>query len=380
MPIPFNDVLENLSFYTKRRSAEELKALKYIIYGAGDTGKKIAKKLKAFGYDVAFLFDDYSASTVLKPEEINIYHSDDIKNNKINSDSHFIVIIATWMTVEIVEEKLSYLPDFDLMSLTEFFVNFAELIDIDDILFLTSFQNYWKEKALICELATVWADDISTQLYYYIWLYRLTGNRVYLPPISQGIQYFPEDLVGHLNELNILDCGAHRGDTIKQAAELFSLCNVIAFEPDLKNFDYLSKICVSLRNENKISGIVLTLPCGVYNQTQYFRFDSSGNQASHLSDHGDVVIQTVSIDELNLDSLDINFIKMDIEGAEVEALKGMRHFIQKKRPLLALSAYHKPSDLLNIIRVLQTWNMGYRFFLRNYRAEGMDLIIYAIPD
>ncbi len=379
MQTTFNNVIENIDCHIKKRSHEELKVLNYIIYGAGDTGKKIARQLKHFGYNVEFLFDDYSQSDLLMPENINIYHVNDVISQKVNVNKHFVVIIATWMPVDVVQKKLTYLPDFDMMTLTELFSHFSGIIQLENILFLTSFQNYWKEKNAICQLATLWQDDISRDLYHQIWLYRLTGNRMYYPTISPGIQYFPQELVGQIHELNMIDCGAHRGDTIQQAAKLFSLCNVIAFEPDLSNFNELSRVCTDLKNQAKIKGTVLTLPCGVYNKTYYFRFDSSGNQASHLSEQGNSMIQTVSIDMLNLDSVEINFIKMDIEGAEVEALEGMQNFIQKKRPILALSAYHKPSDLLNIVFLIQAWNLNYRFYLRNYRAEGMDLIIYALP-
>lgn len=378
MPPPFSEVIKHIDCYKKKYTPLMLKGFKYLIYGAGDTGKKIARQLVAAGYDVAFLFDDHTKNQHLMPENIPIYHSSEIQDARIRE--RFMIIIATWMTIDAVEKKLAYFPDFDVMTLTELFVNFSDLVRFDDILFLTSFKQYWKQVASIQQLAEIWADDISINLYHQIWLYRLTGNRDYYPVISSEIQYFPKELLdGRLHEMNLLDCGAHIGDTIKQAAILFKLSNVIAFEPDLDNFKRLSAQCTLLKDQAVIHGVLFTLPCGVYDKTQYLRFSSSGNQASHVSSEGETIIQTVRVDDLHLESCNINFIKMDIEGAEVEALQGMQMLIQKQRPILALSAYHKPNDLLNIVLLLKAWDLNYQFYLRNYRAEGMDLIIYALP-
>lgn len=58
------------------------------------------------------------------------------------------------------------------------------------------------------------------------------------------------------------------------------------------------------------------------------------------------VIETVALDEL-IDER-VTFLKMDIEGAEAEAIKGAKNIIQKDKPKLAICIYHKPNDLWEI--------------------------------
>jgi len=75
------------------------------------------------------------------------------------------------------------------------------------------------------------------------------------------------------------------------------------------------------------------------------------NQGSNISD-GDIYINTESIDELFLDK-GISFIKMGIEGAETEVLKGGAATIKKYKPKLAISVYHKKDDIYEIILLIK---------------------------
>jgi hypothetical protein len=98
-----------------------------------------------------------------------------------------------------------------------------------------------------------------------------------------------------------------------------------------------------------------------------------------ISEDGDVVIQVVQLDEFLTDA-EINFVKMDIEGAEMEALEGMTNLIKNHAPHLAISVYHKPSDLWIIGNSLHQRFPGfYNFYLRMYGEQTFDTILYAVP-
>ena len=93
---------------------------------------------------------------------------------------------------------------------------------------------------------------------------------------------------------------------------------------------------------------------------------------------GNDIINVVSIDEVIINK-DVNFVKMDIEGAEVEALNGAKELISKYEPILAISAYHKYDDLWTILETINSFNVEYKYFMRMYEYNGFGIVYYAIP-
>ena len=69
---------------------------------------------------------------------------------------------------------------------------------------------------------------------------------------------------------------------------------------------------------------------------------------------------------------------MDIEGAELDTLKGAQKTILKYRPKLAICVYHKPEDLLTIPSYILSLHKDYRLYLRNYMMPGRETVLYAI--
>lgn len=88
---------------------------------------------------------------------------------------------------------------------------------------------------------------------------------------------------------------------------------------------------------------------------------------------------TVTIDDLvrdqNIDRVD--FIKMDIEGAELESLRGAKNTIRQFRPQLAISVYHKPNDFWEIPQYLDSLELGYKFALRHFTIHNEETVLFA---
>lgn len=91
-------------------------------------------------------------------------------------------------------------------------------------------------------------------------------------------------------------------------------------------------------------------------------------------------VETLSIDDLvklkNISRVD--FIKMDIEGAEIPTLKGAAETIKKFKPKLAISAYHKSDDLVTIPKLIQSIRNDYHFYIDYYTIIGHEIVLYAI--
>jgi len=186
--------------------------------------------------------------------------------------------------------------------------------------------------------------------------------------------YFPEDLPSWRQPLRMVDCGAFDGDTLRAAQRHgyeFEAC--VAFEPDPTNFAKLGPTVQSVRGG-------MAWPCGVSDRTQLLRFSAQGDTGSSVSEHGELAIQCVSLDD-TIPHFAPNLIKLDIEGSEQAALEGARRLIQESRPGLAVSVYHLPTDIWRIPLLLSDM-LGPRcsFFLRRHSRTIADTVLYVFPE
>jgi FkbM family methyltransferase len=220
-------------------------------------------------------------------------------------------------------------------------------------------------------------DDESLNLLSAILKYRENGLVSDLPipyPISK--QYLADDLRTPPINLNIIDLGACQGENLEyfiEAGRVFE--DGYLLEPDAHNFAIL-KSKLSKLNLNGLSCLQL----GAWEKSTILKFDSSGSTSASFSDTGIVEVEVVALDDFIPENFRTNFIKMDIEGAELNALKGMVQVIKRDNPHLAISIYHKPQDLWEIGNFLSlTFPNVYNYYLRMYGHQTFDTILYAIP-
>ncbi|OQY48104.1 MAG: hypothetical protein B6247_25605 [Candidatus Parabeggiatoa sp. nov. 2] len=94
-----------------------------------------------------------------------------------------------------------------------------------------------------------------------------------------------------------------------------------------------------------------------------------------MTNLGEINIDVSSIDNLGVET---TFIKMDIEGAELEALKGASETIRKYKPKLAIALYHNPQHLTEIPILIKSLCPEYEFFLRIHSFFSRELVLYAV--
>ncbi len=216
-------------------------------------------------------------------------------------------------------------------------------------------------------------DDQSRDLLDNIIRYRQSGDIADCPSPSLEDEYTPHDLPRLKEPLRIVDCGAFTGVAIHKFLKAgYTIASLVAFEPDPNNFAILAS-----RDFGNIRS--LCLPLGTWSETQQLRFTNHGSMASRLSDDGDTIIQCVAIDDV-LHGAPVNVVKLDVEGAEIETLKGMRRIIETQKPALLVSAYHLPAHLFEIIDLIHSWKMGYRFHLRVHEFNTFGIVVYAFHD
>ena len=106
-------------------------------------------------------------------------------------------------------------------------------------------------------------------------------------------------------------------------------------------------------------------------------FAGDYSKTSRLAaDDGNEIVELDTIDNV-LNGRKATFIKMDIEGAEYQALLGAKETIRKYRPRMALSIYHKPQDIIEIPSLLLKCDVEYKYALRQYSSTGDETILYV---
>jgi len=115
---------------------------------------------------------------------------------------------------------------------------------------------------------------------------------------------------------------------------------------------------------------------GASDTTKTLYFKSSGSSSS-ICDDGDLCINVTRLDEL-IDT-PVSFIKMDIEGAEIPALKGASKLITKYKPRLAISTYHRVDDLWKIPKLVFSYYNGYKLYIRHYTEGVTETVLFFIP-
>jgi len=149
----------------------------------------------------------------------------------------------------------------------------------------------------------------------------------------------------------------------------------IALEPEPIN---LAKLEARVAGDPKLRDRVAVYPYAVGSRREELRFSSAGD-GSGVSADGELVVQAVTLDELMADETP-TFIKMDIEGFELDALAGARECIRRCRPKLAICVYHRPDHLWQIPLALHELLPDSRMTMRSYMQDGFDTVCYCIPN
>lgn len=222
-------------------------------------------------------------------------------------------------------------------------------------------------------------DDESRRQFVAHLRFRLRLDYAALPS-STPDNYFPSGLLPALSPDTVfVDCGAYDGDTIRSflAHQEGRFKSIFAFEPDPQSYQQLRTYVSSLRPEDRER--IHLFPVAVGEQRARLRFDAAGNMSSSFSAPGAIEVEVVPIDEVVKESGVPFYLKLDVEGAEGEALRGSEQLISRERPLLAISVYHRPDDLWQLPLQVAAQDLGYHFYLRTQGEDGTEVICYSLP-
>lgn len=145
-----------------------------------------------------------------------------------------------------------------------------------------------------------------------------------------------------------------------------------AFEPDRASYEKCRDMLKGMPEAD-----IQLYHAGLWSEDTTLYFAETGDAASRIStEQTGTSIKTVALDSCI--SGPVTFIKMDIEGAELAALKGSREILKKYRPKLAISLYHKKEDLVEIPTYIKELVPEYRLYIRHYSNAAVETVLYAV--
>lgn len=219
-------------------------------------------------------------------------------------------------------------------------------------------------------------DDLSRDVFSKILKFRLIDDSIMVPTMVQDRQYFEYGFYPKRNDEVFIDCGAFDGISaktfLKENKNLFD--GYYGFEPDPVNYQALEAYVTSLPNDIGSKMKIYKHAAYDFNgEVQLYQLSGPG---SFVADIGKTKITTVKIDDV-LQGEKATYIKMNIEGSELPALRGARKTIVNNHPKLAIAGYHKTWDLWEVpLQILKT-DSTYKLYLRSY-MNHISFVYYAI--
>lgn len=187
--------------------------------------------------------------------------------------------------------------------------------------------------------------------------------------------YF-EDFLSYSDHEVFIDAGCNDLATTVQLTEICpGLKKVYGFEPDPENFkkckDKWRRECAQLPE-------VILYPQGLWSENTKLRFDAFASVGSRINENGTSIVDVVTIDDMIGNDDTVTFIKMDIEGAELEALRGAANIIRRDKPKCAISIYHKMEDMITIPLYIKELVPEYKLYIRHYSNSEYETVLYAV--
>lgn len=166
-----------------------------------------------------------------------------------------------------------------------------------------------------------------------------------------GLKSLPRAICRQISDGCAIDGGAASGDSALVFLE-YSPVKVYAFEPSLRQIAEINET-IKL---NSVKERIDVIPYGLSDQPGSCFIHDQRQMVSEIS--------TTTLDLFCADKR-VSLIKLDIEGAELAAVRGAERTIRSDRPILLISIYHRAEDFFEIKPLIESWGLDYRFMIRN---------------
>lgn len=382
--------LENYKDYV-----EKVQYKKVVIFCAGNRCMEILRDYFCYPFpDIAFVCDNDSRKWGDKLFNIEICAPDKLKNEA----DDYVVLIAVYDNF-ILKRIMRQLEDMGVRDYYPasilMFANQIERFTTDGAPKYHEMNTFKVIGSHMEEIGSVRAmlEDDKSKWIYDQFIEKVKYNIKDYSDIADDLyeHYFSDEIFKYKQDEILVDGGAFDGDDTIWFDGLLSqqgmrLKHSYCFEPDTNNFGntyrnlekhYQTKAELDEQRQTAKAEMFTVLKAGLYERACGIGFCEYGAHSSRFTeaDSGSWV-DAVKLDDVAANEK-VSFIKFDLEGADIPALKGSEQTIKRWKPKLALSIYHNIEDLWEIPLMVKRMLPEYRLFVRHHTIFLWDKILYA---
>lgn len=332
-----------------------------VLYGMGDGADKILVQFDACGIRASGVFasdefvrgHSFHGFRVQKLSEVLEQFGEDI----------VIVIAFASQRSEVLEKMCALDARFDVVA--------PDVPVVPGAIFDEQFvQTHQEEMQQAFDLL---ADEQSRQVFLDTVRFKLSGKLCYLRASETDKDEVFRGVLCPTKEEHFADLGAYTGDTIRELLHYTddAFASITALEPDRRSFRKLTAYAEGL------SGSVRCEQAGAWSSDTVLCFSDQAGRQSRVTKQGRET-QMRALDSV-LDGAPCTYLKMDVEGAEREAIAGAAQTIRQYRPKLNLAAYHKSEDFFQLPLLIHALCPDYRLYLRHHPyVPAWDTNLYGV--
>jgi len=335
------------------------KAERIVLFGAGIYGEIALQHFKNKNINVLCYCDNDKKKQGKKIGGIPV-----ISIQELSSIDNIFVIITSRHCVSEISQQLNDMK-IDHISFDSYFVKLMKD----------------KYKQVYFDLLD---ESLSEEVFIAVLKSMISGSLSYCGSVMEDNAFFAIPKFKNTGNEIFVDAGAYVGDTIERFIwnNIGIFRKIYAFEPGERQFRAMQIRISRLVDEWAIdSGKIICIKGGLgeKNSTLPYTYDSASPQGSNFIANNIPKAQEACI--YSLDSFmgqePITMIKADIEGFELEMLKGAQILIKRCRPKLAISLYHRPQDLYEIPLYINSLVPEYKMAIRHHSCKLYDTVLYC---
>ena len=343
-----------------------------VLFGAGPLGKITAARLAKIGVKPVAFADNNAKTWGTTVEGVPVYS----KAEAIERFGRSAAFVVTIYNGSAVREQLRHDGCERVVPFTGLWWKYPQAFVPDMGVDLP--QNLLRHQARIRECYDLVADEASRkeildQLHWRFWLDDSEMSR----PLPARDTYFAYEFVAPARDGEAYaDCGAFDGASIRDflAHVPGPVSHVYATEPDPGSRELLAKTLQALPD---LKGKTTVWPYALGKERGWVNFSALGDVTSKIGE-GSNSVELRTFDDLPW-TVPPTYIKMDIEGAEPDAIAGGRRLLNEARPVIVACLYHRSEHLWEIPLLIHSIAPQYRLYLRRYAEENWETVCYAVP-